>query len=419
MLANTGYCRISDNMITGAGGFGIDAGGAIFVDLTGNYIDGPTIGIGIGGTQNCTVRGNYVQDCAIGIIALNVESDGRGDNFGISCNNLSIIGNYVGYGAGGSGIVLRDAPQLVVVADNVVSSGTGGNPLDALVPYTDSLILRGNLINYAESFAVNPIASGGINTLVYPDIVDRVSVSQSSGLVQSMISATAQSMAGQISFIKVTNAGSNYTTATVAITGPGSGATAGVWIADGAVIGVYMTAYGSGYGPGTVATISGDGVGATVAVQVGLPVIQSRKLAVHCLSSIGFAAAGSAPAQENWTGAPVTVPAGASIEWQGEAGAWQAVRFMQSDYLEPGGDGSVTLQSQAGDVKLQPASGGGVRYLSATEPTGCLTLIGRGAPSGVIAAPPGSSFRNLNGGVGSTYWIKQTATDATGWIAVA
>jgi hypothetical protein len=419
MLANTGYCRISDNMITGSGGFGIDAGGSIFVDLTGNYIDGPSIGIGIGGTQNCTVRGNYVQDCAIGIIALNVESDGRGDNFGISCNNLSIIGNYVGYGAGGSGIVLRDAPQLVLVADNVVSSGVSGNPLDALVPYTDSLILRGNLINYAYSFAVNPIASSGINTLVYPDIVDRVSVSQSTGPIQSMISATGQSMAGQISFIKVTKGGSNYTTATVAITGSGSGATAGVWVTNGVVIGVYMTTYGSGYGPGTVATISGDGVGATVTVQVGLPVVQSRRLTVHCLSSIGFAAAGSAPAQENWTGAPVTVPTGASIEWQGEAGAWQAVRFMQSDYLAPGGDGSVTLQSQAGDVKLLPASGGGVRYLSATEPTGCLSLIGRGSPSGVVSAPPGSSFRNLNGGVGSTYWIKQTATNATGWVAVA
>ncbi|HQT85925.1 MAG: hypothetical protein B7Z58_11535 [Acidiphilium sp. 37-64-53] len=156
MLANTGYCRIADNMITGSGGFGIDAGGSIYVELTGNYIDGPTIGIGIGGSQNCTVRGNYVQDCVAGIMALNVESDGRGDNFGISCNNLSILGNYVCYGAGGSGIVLRDAPQRVVVTDNIVSSGTAGNPLNALLPYTDSLVLRGNVLNYADSFSVNP-----------------------------------------------------------------------------------------------------------------------------------------------------------------------------------------------------------------------------------------------------------------------
>lgn len=419
MLANTGYCRIADNMITGSGGFGIDAGGAVYVELTGNYINGPTIGIGIGGSQNCTVRGNYVQDCTAGIMALNVESDGRGDNFGISCNNLSIVGNYVGYGAGGSGIVLRDAPQLVVVADNVVCSGAAGNPLNALIPYTDSLVVRGNSVNYSSSFAVNPTDAGGVNTLVYPDLLDRVVVSQSVGVIKSMVSATAQAMAGEISFIKVTNGGSNYSIATVSITGSGSGGSAEVWIAGGVVIGVVITNAGSGYGPGTVALISGNGSGATVSVQVGLPVLQGRQLSVQCLAPIGFAASGSTPAQENWTGAPVTVPTGATIEWVGEAGAWQAARFIQSDYLVPDGDGSVTFRSQSGDVKLCPAIGGGVRFISSTEPTGCVTLIGRGSPAGVVTASPGSSFRNLNGGVGATYWVKQTATDATGWIAVA
>lgn len=419
MLANTGYCRISDNMITGSGGFGIDAGGSIFVDITGNYIDGPTIGIGIGGSQNCTVRGNYVQDCPIGLIALNVESDGRGDSFGISCNNLSIVGNFIGYDAGGSGIILRDAPQRVLIADNVVSSGVAGNPLNALVPGTDSLVLRNNTINYSDSFAVNPLISGGLNTLVYPDLVDRVEVSQSSGLIASMISAAAQSMAGQIGFIKVIDGGSNYTTASVSISGSGTGASAQVWIAGGVVIGVAITDPGSGYGAGTQVLIDGDGSGATASVQVGLPVVQGRLLTVHCLAPAGFAAAGSEPAQENWTGAPVTVPAGASIEWQGVAGAWQAVRFMQSDYVSPDGDGSVTVQSQAGDVKLSPAAGGGVRLCSRFEPTGCVSLIGRGSPAGVVPATPGSSYRNLNGGVGATYWVKQSASDASGWAAIA
>ncbi|MDD2877999.1 MAG: right-handed parallel beta-helix repeat-containing protein [Acidiphilium sp.] len=419
MLANTGYCRIADNMITGSGGFGIDAGGSIFVDISGNYIDGPSIGIGIGGSQNCTVRGNYVQDCGIGIIALNVESDGRGQNFGISCNNLSIIGNYVGYGAGGSGIVLRDAPQLVVIADNVVSSGVSGDPLNALVPFTDSMVLRGNVVNYSESFAVNPTASSGVNTLVFPDLIDRVAVSQSSGLIASMVSATARSMAGQISFIKVINGGSNYTNATVSITGAGSGASATAWVANGTVIGVVIGDAGSGYDAGTQVLIGGNGTGATAVAQVGLPVVQGKRLAVHCLAPTGFAAAGSEPAQNNWTGSAVTVPAGAVIEWEGAAGAWQAVRFMQSDYVSPDGDGSVTFQSQSGDVKLCPASGGGVRLISGTEPTGCMTLIGRGSPLGVVTATPGSCFRNLNGGVGATYWVKQTATDATGWVAVA
>lgn len=348
-----------------------------------------------------------------------MESDGRGDNFGIACNNLSIIGNWIGYDTGGSGIILHDAPQLVLVAENVISSGAAGDPLNALIPYTDSIIIRDNLVNFAPSWPVNPIASGGVNTLVFPDLVDRVSVSQGTSLVESMISATAQRMAGQISFIKVTNGGSNYTSATVAITGAGSGASAGAFVANGTVIGVYITNAGSGYGPGTQAAISGDGTGATAVVQVGLPVVQGRRLTVHCLASVGFAAGGSAPAQENWTGAPVTVPSGATIEWEGEAGAWQAVRFIQSDYVAPNGDGSVTFRSQSGDVMLHPVAGGAVRLISDTESVGCVSLIGRGSPVGVMSAPPGSSYRNLDGGAGATFWIKQTGTGSAGWAAVA
>ncbi|WP_249676036.1 hypothetical protein [Acidocella sp. C78] len=217
----------------------------------------------------------------------------------------------------------------------------------------------------------------------------------------------------------MTSGGANYTTATVSISGTGSGAAAGAWIANGAVIGVYITAAGSGYGAGTQVNISGDGTGATASVQVGLPVLESRRLEIECLAPVRFASAGSVPAQENWTGAPLTVPAGATIEWRGHAGAWQAARFIQSDYLAPSADGSVTLGSQAGDVRLGPATGGAVRLISPTEPTGCVALIGRGSPLGAVTAPPGSSYRNLDGGAGATFWIKQTATDATGWTAIA
>jgi hypothetical protein len=36
----------------------------------------------------------------------------------------------------------------------------------------------------------------------------------------------------------------------------------------------------------------------------------------------------------------------------------------------------------------------------------------------VVAAPPGSDFRNLNGGTGTTFWVKQANNDATGWAAI-
>jgi hypothetical protein len=34
-------------------------------------------------------------------------------------------------------------------------------------------------------------------------------------------------------------------------------------------------------------------------------------------------------------------------------------------------------------------------------------------------AGPGSDFRNLNGGAGSTLWVKVSGTNSSGWTAIA
>ena len=209
------------------------------------------------------------------------------------------------------------------------------------------------------------------------------------------------------------------TSATVSFSGTGSGAAANVWLSAGAVLGIQMTAFGSGYGPGTTATISGNGSGATLTVQVGLPVWQTHELTIDCMTDVTFAAAGSSPAQTNWTNAPITIPTGSAIDWIGNNGAWRAARFSQNDYVSPNGDGSVTLRTQSGDISLHPAGAGMVRLISDTEPTGAVDLIGRGSPQNVVSAPPGSTFRNLNGGVGVTFWVKQAGTGNTNWVAVA
>jgi hypothetical protein len=187
----------------------------------------------------------------------------------------------------------------------------------------------------------------------------------------------------------------------------------------GKVIGIQMSNFGSGYGAGTTVRITGNGIGAAATAFVGLPIPQNRQITVDCLAATVFAASGAAPAQSNWTGAPITIPAGASIDWIGTNGGWRAARFSQSDYVSPNGDGSVTLRTQSGDLSLHPAGGGMVRLLSDTEPTGAVELIGRGSPLNAISAPAGSTFRNLNGGVGSTFWVKQTSTGAANWVAVA
>ncbi len=421
ILCDTGYCKITGNMITGATAFGIDCGGSIYTEVDSNYINGAHTGLNIGGGQYCTARSNFIQDStAAAITVQNVESDGAGDNFGLACVGLSIVGNWINYSGNVVGILIRDAAQNVRVEDNILLANAGANLTTALSAYTDSIVLRRNLLNFTTRWAVNPAMVNGVYTLTVPDIADAVSISQSSAPVASIMTAQAVQAVGKVVFIKVTNGGSGYTTATVTITGAGTGAAAAAWISGGKIIGIQMSAFGGGYGAGTSVAITGDGTGATATAQVGLPSWQGKELTIDCLAAVTFAAAGSTPAQSNWTGAPITVPAGASIDWIGAGSSgWRAARFTQSDYVSPNGDGSVTLKTQSGDISVHPAGGGGLRLISDTESTGALELIGRGAPLNVVSAPAGSTFRNLNGGVGSTFWVKQSGSGSTNWVAVA
>jgi hypothetical protein len=420
ILCDTGYCKVIGNMVNGASAFGIDCGGSIFTEVGNNYINGALIGLNIGGGQNCAARDNFIQDCTgVAIAVQNVEADGAGNNFGLTCNDLSIIGNWIAYSGNVTGIRIRDGAQNILVAENVIFANPGANIDNAISPYTDGITLRNNVLNFSPRWPVNPGSVNGVYTLVVPDIVDTVSITQSTAPIASMVTAQAQAAAGQICFCTVTNGGSGYTTATATFNGTGSAAAAIVWCYGGAVIGLEMTDFGSGYGAGTTVTISGNGTGATATVQVGLPVPQNRPLTIDCLTAVRFAAAGSAPAQSNWTGAPITVPAGASIDWIGNAGGWRAARFTQSDYVSPNGDGSVSIRTQSGDISLHPSGTGMVRILSDAESVGAVELIGRGSPLNAVSAPAGSTFRNLNGGVGSTFWVKQSGTGSANWVAVA
>lgn len=420
ILCDTGYCKVSGNMVSGASAFGIDCGGSIYTEVDSNYINGAYIGLNIGGGQYCTARSNFIQDStAVGVAVQNVEGDGSGDNFGLPCKDLSIVGNWITFSGYVIAILIRDAAQNILVADNIILGNPGANLPSAISAYTDTLTLRGNLLNFSSCWAVNPALVGGVYTLTVPDLADTVSISQSAAPITSIITSQASNAAGTVTFAKIVSGGIGYTTASVSFSGTGTGASATALISGGSVIGIQMSGFGSGYSAGTAVSISGNGSGATATAQVGLPVWQNRKLTIDCLASTVFATTGAAPTQTNWTGAPITIPAGASIDWVGNAGGWRAARFSQSDYVSPNGDGSLTLRTQSGDLALHPAGTGMVRILSDAESTGAVELIGRGTPLNVISAPAGSTFRNLNGGVGSTFWVKQAGTGAANWVAVA
>ena len=42
---------------------------------------------------------------------------------------------------------------------------------------------------------------------------------------------------------------------------------------------------------------------------------------------------------------------------------------------------------------------------------------GAGSPEGILAAPVGSTWQRSDGGAGSTFYVKESGTGNTGWVA--
>jgi hypothetical protein len=387
ILANVSYSRVGANTITGSALFGIDCGGSIYSDIAGNSVDGGTHGINCGGGIAVRVTGNSVMNCSgWAVLAANVETDAQGNNFGLACDVLVIAENSIVLStAAASGVYLRDGPANVIVARNDFVGTNGAVVGNCLWPATDSVIVEGNRWNASPRFICNPVATGSVQRLVFPDIADCVMVTDAPGGVQSIISAYQAVAEGQLTFVRITAGGQGYTHASVTVGGAGSGAVASAFVSNGAVIGVAVTAAGGGYGPigaQVPITISGDGSGGAAVGYASTPLCEERQIRVRCNCAVVFSRVGSSPQQENWTLTDLTVAANGDVDWVAAWGMWRAVRAT-------------------------PAL------------TGCVSASGYGSPAGVLAAPPGSDYRNLSGGAGETLWIKHSGTDANGWSAVA
>ena len=424
ILANMSYSRVSENMLSGLALYGIDSGGSIYSDISANHITGNSFGINCGGGTAIRIEGNTIQDATSwAILVNNVETDGNGVNFGVACSGLALVGNWIGMnGVATSGILLRDGPQAVLVAHNHFMGSNGALLANCLWANTDQIIIEANRWNFTQRFFANPTTFNALQTVILPDIADSVMVTSASSGVQSMLTSYQMLCFGQVTFARVTSGGANYTTAAVSIAGPGTGATARAVISNGVLIGIVVMTAGTGYGSAgaTLAvSITGDGTGATATAYAGVPIPDERRIRVRCNASVRFARSGSNPVQENWTGTDITVAANADVEWTGTFNTWRASFFSSADYISPDATGGSLLRSIGNaDVQLRPAGAGRVRITSDTETTGCLELIGRNPPETVISAPPGSTFRNLNGGTGTSFYVKRSGTGSIGWFAI-
>lgn len=421
ILCNAAASRVAGNMVAAPGYFGIDAGGSDGCEVQGNTVQGCAVGINPGGSRNVRVSGNQLLGNIWGVTVYDMESDGHGTPFGIACSGLVVEGNRIVLRDGsGGGVALLDGVRGAMVSRNAFFPGAGSVAAQALNANTDALLMDGNTWDNQAAVIVNPSdVGGGRQQLQVPDMLDAVLVTSAGQGVDGMAGQHQASMAGRIAFVRVQAGGSGYTHAEVAVSGTGQGAQAAAWVRDGAVVGITMLDAGSGYGGGPVAVaVTGDGQGAQAVASAGLPVPQGRRLRLHCNGTVRFRRAGSDPFQDNWTLRDMSVPAATAVDWEGTWGGWQALGFTPADFLTSPGDGSATFRSPGGDMVLRP-TGGRLRVASDDEPVGFCSTAGRGGPEGVVSAPPGSDYRNLDGGAGSTLWVKRSGAGPAGWVPVA
>ena len=327
LLAHVAGSRVAGNTVSGSALFGIDCGGSIDSDISGNHVLGHGYGINCGGSRNLRVDGNVAAEFAYwGIAAANVETDALGQNFGIACDLLAITGNRIAMSGSAEGIWLRDGPSRVLVQGNDFTGRTAANCLRA---DTESVTVRGNRHDMAARIIANPVPLEGRHTVVAPDIADTIMITDAPSGVQAIIGGNQAAWAGRISFVRITSPGSGYTSASIAIGGSGSGAAAVPVLHNGQVIGAMVMSHGSGYGAvGTAVpvTITGNGTGAAATAYAAPPLPEERRLRIRCNTQVTFARAGSHPLQENWTRNPLTIATDGEVEWTATWGTWRASR---------------------------------------------------------------------------------------------
>jgi hypothetical protein len=318
---------------------------------------------------------------------------------------------------------VQDGAPNVSVCGNSINGWGSALGSQALWLHTSTSIVQGNGWNNTAQFHVGASAVNGQSALVLPEVADDVLVTSAPPGISVVLTQHQVDTLGQVTFLQVTSGGSGYTTASVTITGAGNGAAAQAVVSGGAVVWLVVTNPGSGYGAigaSVQVVIAGDGAGASGIGFVGLPVIAGRRLRLGCNCALRLVQGGSMPVLQNWTGYDMGIPPGGAVELEGVFGQWRAVQSPPVDYLMPTGDGGAVVQSVGGgDLTLRPGSGGTLGIASLAEPGGYSSLLGRGSPEGAVVAGPGSDFRNLDGGAGSTLWVKLSGNDSSGWTAIA
>ncbi|NRP19905.1 hypothetical protein LPJGGPFB_03163 [Ensifer adhaerens] len=182
------------------------------------------------------------------------------------------------------GIVMRDVIGACVTG-NIVKNAYAGIQIAGLgqTPLLDMLTATGNTLIGCTNFGFwyrrnlrNVVVTGNV-------------------MIGNGGSSAHRLDVNSIDTITITNGGSGYTSATVAITGGGASgsgiATATATVVGGVVTGITITSYGFGYTSVPTVTISGDGTGATATAT--LFVVSGSDLRIFGNHEAGFSSLGN------------------------------------------------------------------------------------------------------------------------------
>lgn len=280
VLCNGRYIDISNPLVVANPGFGLDIGHGTFVNLQGGAITGNSTSAGTGlvieSSTNIIVDGTSIggngQSGDYNIKINAVGGTGAGKYFPTIANTISLRAN-VRTSATSGGLWVRDNPNNVT--DNNTYTGDDPTMYTLYSADTGRILIQANAENKTYDATVSS------NLAVFPDISDHVNLN-TTDTVNGIQPYSYNYLSDKVAFIEVTAAGSGYDPATTVatISGDGTGATGLAIVNNGELVGVRVNTYGSGYTTATVSITGGGGSGATATATVGIPLFVSKRVTV-------------------------------------------------------------------------------------------------------------------------------------------
>ena len=254
----------------------------------------------------------------------------------------------------------------------------------------NSGVIAGNTLNGAVGHAQNAAASLGI-----PDWADVININSDTAAVVAILSVSMSSGIQKLTACTITDRGTGYTADfDVAVTGGGgSGATVRAHVTqDGRLAALVVTAAGSGYTRTPTLDLSaGAGTGGAATATIGVPRWAGRTLMLAAFGSQFRITSGSVINLPAPSGTTITVAS----------------------------QGYLTLRT-LGDRWYPVALASGVGSIWPTAITlnnGPTSQAGAGSPEGVVTAPVGSTWARTDGGASTSFYVKESGSGNTGWIA--